>query len=125
MMVTNQPTSFWNRPVSIAPLVSFRITFGVLMFFSLLRFWWRGWVTSVYIEPKFHFTYTGFEWVKPLGATGMHVLFLVIIASTILITIGLFYRLAIIVFFAGFTYVELIDITTYLNHYYFISLVAF
>ncbi|WP_336516937.1 HTTM domain-containing protein [Pollutibacter soli] len=125
MMVTNHPTSFWNRPVPIAPLVSFRITFGVLMFFSLLRFWWRGWVTTVYIEPKFHFTYTGFEWVKPLGETGMHLLFLIIILSTVLITIGLFYRLSMIVFFIGFTYVELIDITTYLNHYYFISLVAF
>ena len=29
------------------------------------------------------------------------------------------------VFFLGFTYVELLDVTTYLNHYYFVSLVAF
>ncbi|KIC95798.1 HTTM domain-containing protein [Flavihumibacter solisilvae] len=109
----------------IAPLVTFRITFGLLMFFSLLRFWWRGWVTSVYVEPKFHFTYMGFDWVQPLGNTGMHLLFLVITLAALLVALGWFYRVAIVVFFLGFTYVELIDVTTYLNHYYFISLVAF
>jgi hypothetical protein len=67
----------------------------------------------------------GFEWVQPLGSTGMHLLFFFIILAALLITVGLFYRIAAVVFFIGFTYVELIDVTTYLNHYYFISLVAF
>jgi hypothetical protein len=95
------------------------------MFGSILRFWLRGWVTSVYVTPGFHFTYSGFEWVRPLGYTGMHLLFFCIAASALLIALGLFYRAAAIVFFLCFTYVELIDVTTYLNHYYFISLVAF
>jgi len=111
--------------VSIAPLITFRITFGLLMFFSIARFWWRGWVTTVYVNPRFHFNYTGFEWVQPLGNTGMHLLFALMLISTLLVTLGLFYRVAIILFFLAFTYVELIDVTTYLNHYYFISLVAF
>ncbi|MBV7530879.1 HTTM domain-containing protein [Chitinophaga sp. sic0106] len=115
----------WLRPVSIAPLVTFRIIFGLLMFGSLLRFVLRGWIDTLYIQPAYHFTYWGFEWVQPLGATGMYILFGMILLSTLLITLGLFYRLATIVFFLGFTYVELIDVTTYLNHYYFISLVAF
>lgn len=115
----------YAKPVSIAPLITFRIVFGLLMFFSILRFWWRGWVTSVYVTPTFHFTYWGFEWVKPLGNVGMHLLFLCMALSALLITLGLFYRIAAILFFLSFTYVELIDVTTYLNHYYFISLVAF
>ncbi len=114
-----------NRPVSIAPLITFRIAFGLLMFFSLLRFWWRGWVDTVYIQPHFHFTYWGFEWVKPLDGAGMHIVMAIVLISTILIVLGLFYRIGIIIFFLGFTYMELIDVTTYLNHYYFISLVAF
>jgi Vitamin K-dependent gamma-carboxylase len=121
----NSKTINFNSPASIAPLVTFRIIFGLLMFFSLLRFWWRGWITTVYVLPAFHFTYTGFEWVRPPGNTGMHLLFFVIILSSLLIIVGLFYRFATIVFFTGFTYVELIDVTTYLNHYYFISLLAF
>ena len=95
------------------------------MFFSIARFWWRGWITAVYVEPRFHFTYMGFEWVQPLGKTGMYFLFGIILMAALFITLGLFYRIAAILFFTGFTYVELIDVTTYLNHYYFISLVAF
>lgn len=115
----------WQRLVPIAPLVTFRMVFGILMFVSLLRFLWRGWVNTVYIQPSFHFTYWGFEWVKSFGATGMYILFAVVLISTLLITVGLWYRVATIAFFLGFTYIELIDVTTYLNHYYFISLVAF
>lgn len=125
MTVTDRLSHFLYRPVSIAPLITFRITFGALMLFSLLRFWWRGWVTSLYVEPGFHFTYPGFDWVRPLGSTGMQVLFFLLIGSTLLIMLGCVYRLAMIFFFLAFTYVELIDATTYLNHYYFISLVAF
>lgn len=115
----------FGQPVSIAPLVTFRIVFGLLMLLSIVRFWWRGWVTAVYILPKFHFTYQGFDWVQPLGNYGMHLIFLCIALSALMITLGLFYRLATVIFFITFTYVELLDVTTYLNHYYFISLLAF
>jgi hypothetical protein len=116
---------FPGNPVSIAPLVTFRIAFGLLMLLSILRFWWRGWITSVYVQPKFHFTYMGFEWVHPFGSFGMHLLFVLLAVATIFIAIGLFYRWSMIFFFLAFTYVELLDVTTYLNHYYFISLVSF
>ena len=55
----------------------------------------------------------------------MYILFAIIIVASLCIAAGLFYRIACVVFFTGFTYLELIDVTTYLNHYYFISLVAF
>ncbi len=114
-----------NTPVSIAPLITFRIVFGLLMFVSLLRFMWRGWINTVYILPKFHFTYWGFDWIQPMGGAGMYLLFFVLLLATLFITIGFLYRVAAVVFFLGFTYVEMLDVTTYLNHYYFISLVAF
>ena len=122
-MVTNLPDA--NRPVSIAPLATFRITFGLLMLSSLVRFWAKGWITTLYVTPAFHFTYWGFEWVQPLGDTAMHLLFFTLIVASLLITLGLFYRPAILIFFLGFTYVELLDATTYLNHYYFVSLISF
>jgi uncharacterized membrane protein YphA (DoxX/SURF4 family) len=113
------------KPVSIAPLVVFRIAFGLLMFASLIRFWSRGWIEELYIKPKFHFTYFGFEWIKPLPGAGMYIVYAMIVAAALFIALGLFYRIAAVIFFIGFTYVELIDATTYLNHYYFISLAAF
>jgi hypothetical protein len=35
-----------------------------------------------------------------------------------------FYKLAILTFFLSFTYIELMDKTTYLNHYYFITIIS-
>lgn len=114
-----------RTPINIAPLVSLRVAFGLLMCASLLRFQWNGWVDDLYVLPVWHFTYYGFAWVKPLGAAGMHAVFVVMTACTLLIAAGLFYRIAAILFFVLFTYVELIEVATYLNHYYFISLAAF
>ena len=114
-----------NRSVGIAPLIIFRIVFGVLMLFSILRFWSKGWINDLYISPKFHFTYYGFDWVEPLGAPGMYYVFFLMAISAFFVAIGFLYRISIILFFLSFTYVELIDKTTYLNHYYFISIIAF
>ena len=114
-----------TQPVSIAPLITFRITFGMLMFLSMVRFWWFGWITDLYVSPKFHFTYVGFEWVKPLGNIGMHVLFASVAIAALCISFGFLYRIASVWFFTGFVYLELIDVATYLNHYYFVSLIAF
>lgn len=109
----------------IAPLVSFRILFGLMMFVSTIRFMVNGWVEELYIRPSFHFTYVGFDWIQSLGAFGMYGLYAIMVLSSIGILLGAFYRISSIAFFLSFTYVELIDATNYLNHYYFVSLVAF
>src|ERR1700748_3774027 len=98
---------FFRGSVHIAPLAVLRMAFGSVMLISVIRFILKGWVTAFYIKPKFHFTFYGFDWVKPLGATGMYALFALLIVAAVLVTIGLFYRIAIIAFFTCFTYVEL------------------
>src|SRR6201985_1666398 len=115
----------FNRPTHIAPLAVLRIAFGVIMLISALRFILKGWISAYYIKPVFHFTFYGFGWVRSLGPVGMYLLFAVLILSALLIILGLFYRAAISIYFLCFTYVELIDKTTYLNHYYFVSIMAF
>jgi len=113
-----------TKPVHIAPLVTFRIIFGAVMFASVCRFVLKGWVYDLYIKPTFYFTYYGFDWVKPLG-NGMYVLFALMGLAAFCIMIGFLYRYASITFFLAFSYVELIDKTNYLNHYYFISIISF
>ena len=113
-----------NAPVEAAPLAVFRILFGLMMLFSILRFWSYGWIDTLYIQPAFHFSYYGFEWVKPLGAY-TYVLFLICGIAAIFIALGYRYKMAMLVFFLSFTYIELMDKTTYLNHYYFISILSF
>lgn len=110
---------------SIAPLAMFRVLFGCLLFFSTVRFWLKGWIESQYIEPTFFFKYYGFEWVQSLPAWGMYSLFVIMAISAIGIALGLLYRISTVLFFISFTYVELIDVSNYLNHYYFVSLMAF
>lgn len=95
------------------------------MLLSTLRFMMKGWVFSMYIQPKLHFPFWGFEWVKALSPTLMYLVFVLMLLSCVGIILGAIYRLSTILFFVLFTYVELIDKTNYLNHYYFVSLVAF
>lgn len=113
-----------STPVPIEPLVFFRIMFGLMMLISTVRFMALGWIDYQYIDSVFHFKYFGFEWVKVMGRTGMYVLYSMMVAASLLIMLGFFYRIAIIFFFLAFTYCELIDKTYYLNHYYFISIVS-
>ena len=114
-----------NHQSNIAPLVVFRIIFGAMMFASTLRFILKGWVEELYINPTYFFTYYGFDWIKPLNENGMYAIFGLMLVSSIFILFGFLYRINILVFFLVFTYVELIDKTNYLNHYYFVSLIAF
>ena len=109
----------------IAPLAVFRAVFGLVMLVSTLRFIAKGWVKEFYLTPKFFFTFYGFDWVRPFGETGMYTVFGIMVIACLLIMTGLFYRLAIVAFFVCFTYVELIDKTYYLNHYYFVSIISF
>src|SRR5687768_8352693 len=105
--VIKRLVTYLNRPVSIAPLVIFRIAFGALMFLSVARFIANGWVYSMYIQPKVFFPY--FDWIQPLGGNGMYLLFGVMLLATLGILSGAFYRISSVLFFLLFTYVELID----------------
>ena len=116
--------NYLKRSTASSKLAVFRICFGLMMLYSMLRFWSKGWIDSIYIAPKFHFKYFGFEWAQSLGEY-TYLLFIVCILCAVLITIGLWYRLGMILFFFSFTYIELIEKTTYLNHYYFISILSF
>jgi hypothetical protein len=100
------------------------VVFGVLMIISTLRFMMAGWINEHFIDPQFHFKFYGFEWVEVLSPFGMYVLHGVMLLASVGITLGLFYRLSAVVLFLTFTYVELIDLTYYLNHYYFVSLIC-
>lgn len=123
-MVIKPLQNYINKKQKAASLAAFRICFGLLMLYSLVRFLLKGWVDFLYIQPAFHFKYYGFEWVKDLGVYN-YGLFAIAIVSCLSIIIGFYYRVAIICFFLSFTYIELIDKTTYLNHYYFISVLSF
>lgn len=114
-----------SRPVAIAPLVTFRLVFGAVMVFSTLRFWYFGWIEEHFIDPQLTFKYFGFEWVQLLSPEAMYTLHVVMLLAALGVWVGAFYRISATLFFLTFTYAWLVDLTYYLNHYYFVSIAAF
>ncbi len=113
------------QPVDIASLVFFRIAFGAILVWEAWRYFSRGWIERYYIDPLFHFSYFGFDWVRPWPGEWMYVHFAVFAILAGCVMAGLAYRITAPLFFLAFTYVFLLDQTQYLNHFYLISLVAF
>ena len=112
------------RPVSGESAAAFRVIFGLVGLAVVLRLFAHGWIGELYVEPEYHFTYPGFGWVKPCPDWGMYLHFAALGLLSIGIALGYRYRLCAALFFMGFTYAELIDRTTYLNHHYWICLAA-
>ena len=112
-----------NKPTEAAPLAAFRVLFGCLIAVAMIRFMAYGWVEKLYLAPTFQFTYLGLSWIKPLGPW-TYILFILCFISALGLAIGFRYKLSAITLFLSFTYIEAMDKTTYLNHYYFISMVA-
>jgi hypothetical protein len=95
------------------------------MLISTLRFIILGWIEAHYLKPSFHFKYYGFEWVEIISPEFIYSLHFLMLISSVGVILGLFYRISALLLFLTFTYTELIDLTYYLNHYYFVSIICF
>jgi len=113
-----------ERRVDARGLAAFRILFGLTMALATLRFVLNGWVSELLVAPTYHFTYLGFEWIRPLSHSAMLLVFGAMGLAALSLSLGLFTRVAAAIFFLLFSYAELIDQATYLNHYYLASLLA-
>ncbi|RUO92930.1 HTTM domain-containing protein [Corallococcus sp. AB018] len=109
-------------PRDIAALAAFRVALGLLITVSAVRFLAYGWVGVLFAQPRFRFTYWGFGWVPVLPGDWMPALFMVMGVLGALLMVGLFYRVTVVLLFGVFAYVQLLDVTNYLNHYYLVSL---
>ena len=58
---------YFQSTCGAEPLAVFRIGFGLMMLYSIMRFYFMGWIDKVYVKPNFHFKYYGFEWIPELG----------------------------------------------------------
>lgn len=113
------------RPVDAASLGTFRLLFGVLMVWEVIRYFQYDFIGRYYIEPRFHFTYELFPFVAPLPGQGMYWLFGAMGLFALGVALGVYYRWVAFLFFLSYTYVFLLDKTPFNNHYYLISLLSF
>ena len=95
-------------PSDIASLIFFRICFGALGVWEVIRFFYHGWVEHLYAKATFHFKYEYFTWVEAWSGNGMHFHFLVVGVAAYVICIGLFCRISAVMFFLGDTYIFLV-----------------
>ena len=75
-------------PTDTASLVLLRVSFGLLMLWEVIRFFYFGWVDELYAQPTFHFKYEWFTWVEAWPGYGMHLHFAALGVLAVLITLG-------------------------------------
>lgn len=106
-----------QAPKDTAGLVVFRVALGVLGAVSAIRFLAFGWVEELFAQPRFFFKYFGFGWVQVGPLWAMQATFVALAVLGVCIALGAFTRLALACFVVLFAYVNLCDVTNYLNHY--------
>jgi vitamin K-dependent gamma-carboxylase len=112
------------RPVDGAWLAAFRALFGATMAVSMWRFIANDWVHRFFVEPRFFFKYWGFGWVQPLSGSALTTLVVTLGVLAIAVAVGCAFRACAVLFALGLSYLQLIDVSTYLNHYYLAGLLA-
>ena len=120
-------------PVPIDWLVFYRVAFGAVMLWYAWKYLHTGAVRLFYVTPLYHFPYAWFDFVEPIDFSFriagqsyqfIYLEFVCLAVAAFLILIGLFYRLATILFAICFVHIFLIDKCYYQNHYYLVSLLS-
>ena len=114
----------WFEPINNSPLVTFRVLFGFIMLMEFGGDLYDGWVTHVYIEAPFRFTFIGFEFLQNMQGEIMYLYFSVATVMAVLVILGLFYRPAIIMVAIMWSCVYFSQKGHYNNHYYLMMLIS-
>ena len=116
---------FLFTKVDNSQLLIFRVFFGILIALESYGAIATGWVKETLINPKFTFSFIGFEWLQPLPGNGMYFYFFIMGTLGIFIAFGFKYRFSIITFTVMWFAVYLMQKSSYNNHYYLLALISF
>lgn len=107
-----------------APLIVFRIFFGLIFFAEAIGALLLGWVSDNFVYTTTNFTFIGFEKLLFIQNEAMYVVFGLLALASIGVSIGYKYRLSIILLTLlwGLSYFG--QKTSYNNHYYLMWLIA-
>jgi hypothetical protein len=113
-----------TTPVDGSSLAVVRIALGLVGGLSAARIVAYGWIDALYAGPEHRFTYLGFGWVPQPSVPQMQALVFVLAVASMGLVLGWHCRLSAAGLLVSLGWVELVDATTYLNHYWFLTLVA-
>lgn len=117
--------TFLFKHIDNSGLIVFRIVFGLLCFLESFGAVVTGWLRRTLIEPKFTFSFIGFEWLQPLPGNGMYVYYIIMGIFGLFIMLGYKYRFSMLMFALMWTATYLMQKSSYNNHYYLLSLLSF
>ncbi|MEM8710258.1 MAG: HTTM domain-containing protein [Planctomycetota bacterium] len=109
---------------SNAPLVTFRVLFGLLM---LLESWGAiatGWVASAFVEPRLTFPVGDLVFLRALSGPGMYGYFVVMGFASLGVLLGWRYRWSSLALAVLWTGAYMAQKSHYNNHYYLAALFA-
>ncbi|MGC6431774.1 MAG: HTTM domain-containing protein [Jejuia sp.] len=116
--------SFLFKHIDNSQLVIFRIFFGLLCFLESFGAILTGWVKRVMIDPKFTFSFIGFEWLQPLDGNGMYFYYALMSICGFCIMMGYKYRISMLTFTLLWAGSYLMQKSAYNNHYYLLVLIS-
>jgi len=113
-----------ERQVPGESLAVLRIAYGAIGLLSAWRLVSNGWVDTLFVDPSVHLRYPGMSWVPILPGSAIHLQVAVMALSSLGVLVGYRFRVSMLVFWVAFTWLEFLDATVYLNHYWFMTLVG-
>ena len=111
-------------PIDNAPLILFRMTFGLLIAAESIVAIFTGWVKKNLIDPSISIPHIGFDFLVPLPGYGMYFYFSIMGILGLFIMLGYKYRISLTLYTLMWTSVYLMQKASYNNHYYLLILVC-
>ena len=115
----------WTQPIENAPLILFRIFFGLVFFCESIGSLLTGWAKANYANVTTNFTFIGFEWLEFLTNESIYAVFIAMAILSVNIILGAYYRISMTSLFLLWGMVYLGQKTSYNNHYYLMWLISF
>jgi vitamin K-dependent gamma-carboxylase len=115
---------FLFKHIDNTGMVLWRVIFGLLISIEAFGAIATGWVKRTLVEPDFTFNFIGFDFIQPLPGNGMYFYFVLMGIFGILVMLGYKYRFSMFCYALMWTFVYLMQKTSYNNHYYLMMLLC-
>jgi vitamin K-dependent gamma-carboxylase len=115
---------FLFRHIDNTGLVLWRVIFGLLISIEAFGAIATGWVKRTLVEPNFTFNFIGFDFIQPLPGDGMYYYYVLMGIFGLLVMLGYKYRISMFCYALMWTFVYLMQKTSYNNHYYLMMLLC-
>lgn len=112
------------KPVDGASLATFRIMFGVIVMYHYVTFYFKGKLQAIYLDSIQNIPYPAFSFLTSPPDFYLIALVVISFVLSLFFALGLFFRYVGFLLFIIESYFFLLEQSYYLNHIYFVSILA-